>query len=310
MKEKKLEDFIFQLSYRRFNEIWHKVCIVAGFREVPYLYLLRVGVGVRLDKNPSKDQATKDHAFYDNDNNNDKKKELGALTELLRLLRSRLRALRYAWGKLKLADIRQQYFKEADRARALGKEPPRIERIVSNITAGTRALKSNSQTADQIFQHFVRKWNISQDDEDPGRYIDLLIAYSRGCSKAELDLWEDEYESQEEYNEDNGDEDDDDEDYDNDECDDHERIESNNSENTAYKEMEENWKCVICDLNFSSRKTLTSHFGRHKRAQYFHIKKPRSSEVSMSFLGLHKQGKGQALQCSWSQRPYYQSSQS
>jgi hypothetical protein len=222
----------------------------------------------------SKDQATIDHT-HENENNNDKKKELGTLTELLRLLRSRLRALRHAWGKLKLADIRQQYFKKADRARVLGKEPPRIERIVSNIPAGTRALKSNSQTADQIFQHFVRKWNISKDDEDPGRYIDLLIAYSRGCSKAELDLWEDEYEIQEEYNEGNEDEDDDDNDYDHDECDDHERIEGNDSENIAYKEMEENWKCVICDLNFSSRKTLTSHFQRHKRAQYFNIKKPR-----------------------------------
>ena len=50
-KEKKLDDFIFQLSYRRFNEIWHKVCIAAGFREVPRLYSLRVGAGARLDKN-------------------------------------------------------------------------------------------------------------------------------------------------------------------------------------------------------------------------------------------------------------------
>jgi hypothetical protein len=41
------------------------------------------------------------------------------------------------------------------------------------------------------------------------------------------------------------------------------------------EEKEENWECVICDLNFSSRKTLTSHFEKHKRAQYFNIKKPR-----------------------------------
>jgi len=32
------------------NEIWHKVCIAAGFREVPRLYSLRVGAGARLDK--------------------------------------------------------------------------------------------------------------------------------------------------------------------------------------------------------------------------------------------------------------------
>ena len=50
-KEKKLDDFIFQLLYRRFNEIWHKVCIAAGFRGVPRLYSLRVSIGTRLDKN-------------------------------------------------------------------------------------------------------------------------------------------------------------------------------------------------------------------------------------------------------------------
>ena len=50
-KEKKLDDFFFQLSYRRFNEIWHKVCIAAGFRELPRLYSLRVSAGARLDNN-------------------------------------------------------------------------------------------------------------------------------------------------------------------------------------------------------------------------------------------------------------------
>jgi hypothetical protein len=73
----------------------------------------------------SNNQTTKDHALYDNDNkDNDTRKKLGTLTELLRLLRSRLRALRNAWGKLKLAAKRQQYFKEADQARALGKQLP------------------------------------------------------------------------------------------------------------------------------------------------------------------------------------------
>ena len=46
----------------------------------------------------AKDQAVKDQPFYDEN----KTKELDTLTELLRLLRSRDRALRRAWGKLKL----------------------------------------------------------------------------------------------------------------------------------------------------------------------------------------------------------------
>lgn len=50
-KEEKLDDFIFQLSYRRFIEIWHRVCSAAGLREVPRLYSLRVGAGARLDQN-------------------------------------------------------------------------------------------------------------------------------------------------------------------------------------------------------------------------------------------------------------------
>jgi hypothetical protein len=129
------------------------------------------------------------------------------------------------------------------------------------MTAGIRTLKSNSQTADQVFQHFVRKWNILQDDEDPGRYIDLLVAYSKGYSKAELDLWEDEYESWEANNEDEDEDDEDFEDEDDKHDDDNEHSsESNDSKNTTDEVMEENWKCVICDLNFSSRKTLTSHF--------------------------------------------------
>jgi len=49
-KKEKLDDFVFQLSYRKFNDIWHKVCIAAGFRQVPRLYSLRVGAGARLDK--------------------------------------------------------------------------------------------------------------------------------------------------------------------------------------------------------------------------------------------------------------------
>jgi Protein of unknown function (DUF3435) len=50
-KQEKLDDFVFQLSYRKFNDIWRRVCIAAGFRQVPRLYALRVGAGARLDKN-------------------------------------------------------------------------------------------------------------------------------------------------------------------------------------------------------------------------------------------------------------------
>ena len=139
------------------------------------------------------------------------------------------------------------------------------------MTAGIRTLRSNSQTADQIFKHFVCKWNISRNDEDPGRCVDLLVAYGKGYSKAELDLWEDEYESWEANNEDDEDEDEEDDENDSD----HEYSENNDGENTAVEKIEETWKCVICDLNFSGRKTLTSHFERDKKAQYFNIKKPR-----------------------------------
>jgi hypothetical protein len=206
---------------------------------------------IKLEDAIGKAQAAKDQAIQDN-----KKEEIDTLTELLRLLRLRHRYLRHAWGKLKLADMRSSYFGEADRARALGKEPPWIERIVSNQTAGMRALKSNAQTAGQIVQHFDRKWNVSNDDGDQGRYIDLLVAYGKGCSKAELDLWEDEYENTDE----DGEDDDTDE---NGDCDGNE---DNKNDMGTCEEKEENWECIICDLNFSSRKTLMSHFEKHKRA--------------------------------------------
>jgi hypothetical protein len=48
-KEKKLDHQIFPVSYSRYNEIWHRICLVAGFREAPRLYTLRVGAGARLD---------------------------------------------------------------------------------------------------------------------------------------------------------------------------------------------------------------------------------------------------------------------
>jgi Protein of unknown function (DUF3435) len=48
-KKDKLDQQIFPISYCRYNEIWHRACLVAGFREVPRLYTLRVGAGARLD---------------------------------------------------------------------------------------------------------------------------------------------------------------------------------------------------------------------------------------------------------------------
>jgi hypothetical protein len=102
-------------------------------------------------------QAAKNQAIRDN-----KEGEIANLTKLLGLMRSRYRTLRCAWSKLKLADIRSKYFGEADRARALGKEPPQVQRIVSSQTAGFRKSQSNYQIASEITQHFIRKWNISK----------------------------------------------------------------------------------------------------------------------------------------------------
>jgi hypothetical protein len=50
-KDEMLNRLVFDLSYRKFNDIWHRVCLVAGFRIQPRLYALRVGAGARLDKN-------------------------------------------------------------------------------------------------------------------------------------------------------------------------------------------------------------------------------------------------------------------
>jgi hypothetical protein len=48
-KEGKLDCPIFPLLYSRYNELWHRTCLVAGFREDLRLYTLRVGAGARLD---------------------------------------------------------------------------------------------------------------------------------------------------------------------------------------------------------------------------------------------------------------------
>ncbi|OCK80113.1 hypothetical protein K432DRAFT_405006 [Lepidopterella palustris CBS 459.81] len=119
-------------------------------------------------------------------------------------------------GKLKLADIRSKYFEEADRARAraLGKKPPQNKR--------------------NIVQHSDRKWDASNDDEDQERYIGLLVAYGKGISKAELDLWEDEHENADEY----------DEDDDTDESDDCDHNKDNKYDTGTGEEEGEKRKCV------------------------------------------------------------------
>jgi hypothetical protein len=42
---------VFPMSYVTYNNTWHRLCLAAGFRELPRLYALRVGAGARLDKN-------------------------------------------------------------------------------------------------------------------------------------------------------------------------------------------------------------------------------------------------------------------
>lgn len=49
-KDEVLDRTVFNLSYRQFNDIWHRVCMAAGLRVEPRLYALRVGAGARLDE--------------------------------------------------------------------------------------------------------------------------------------------------------------------------------------------------------------------------------------------------------------------
>jgi hypothetical protein len=48
-KKKKLDQRIFKIDYRKFNAIFHRTTLVAGFRKNPRLYALRVGAAGRLD---------------------------------------------------------------------------------------------------------------------------------------------------------------------------------------------------------------------------------------------------------------------
>lgn len=48
-KKEMLDRPIFPLAYSSFNYLWHRTCLVAGFREDSRIYALRVGAGARLD---------------------------------------------------------------------------------------------------------------------------------------------------------------------------------------------------------------------------------------------------------------------
>jgi hypothetical protein len=108
--------------------------------------------------------------------------------QLLGRLTSRLKYRRRSWSKLKLAEKRRNYFELADRLRAQSQQPPRGEEKVNNHLAEDHSRKSNAPMADQVWQHIRRKWNTSNDDEDQGRYVQLLVAYLKGSSKANLDV--------------------------------------------------------------------------------------------------------------------------
>jgi hypothetical protein len=57
-KDEVLDRPVFGLSYRQFNDIWHRVCLVAGFRIEPRLYALRVGAGAKLDEHRKSPKIT------------------------------------------------------------------------------------------------------------------------------------------------------------------------------------------------------------------------------------------------------------
>jgi hypothetical protein len=155
------------------------------------------------------------------------------------------------------------------------REPPRGERKVSNHVAEVRTRKSKAQMANQVLQHIIRKWNTSNDDENPGRYIHLLVAYLNQCSKVKLDVCEEEDEGKEEKEEDevvNDDEDDDEDDDDRDrKGEDDDRDRKNGSCDGTEEKDEADFRCVICDVDFISRITLTGHYNKHKRDKVFEV---------------------------------------
>jgi hypothetical protein len=48
-KDEKLECPIFNMTYKKYNTIWHRLLLVAGLRKDTRIYGLRVGAAGRLD---------------------------------------------------------------------------------------------------------------------------------------------------------------------------------------------------------------------------------------------------------------------
>lgn len=112
----------------------------------------------------------------------------------LKVLQSRFNYVRRAWMALKVADNRRKYSARARKPQLQGQQPPRGESKVSNHCVELRARHSNAPMADQALKHTLRTWDELNADENPGRYIDLLVPYLNRRSKLDLDIWEEETE--------------------------------------------------------------------------------------------------------------------
>lgn len=93
----------------------------------------------------------------------------------------------------------------------------------------------------------------------------MLVAYLRGHPKVKLDIWE-EWEEEGDRGEDNNNNNNKEEDNKN------SYRETNSKEkesNLAEATDDDNFKYTIYDLNFSSRKSLTSYYKKHLKAKFF-----------------------------------------
>jgi transcription elongation factor Elf1 len=182
-------------------------------------------------------------------------------------LRSRLKYLRSTWGTLKRADNRRRYFEEADRARSQGQQPPRRVKHTTNHAEAVRSCRSGAQMANQVLLYFDRCWN-DRSDEMSGRYLHLLVVYLMGGSKARLDTWEEE----EEANKDELMQEEQDINYDEHSEEDNvgNRDSKSNELHTTNISMDDGYfECVLCDLRYSSRTTLTGHYDKHVKKKFF-----------------------------------------
>lgn len=93
----------------------------------------------------------------------------------------------------------REYFQLADTARAQGRQPPPSISNHPRAVTETLAAKSHSALAEQLSQHFKRKWNCLNED-DPGRYILLHVAYLKNTPKTPLEVWEEELTKEEAIN--------------------------------------------------------------------------------------------------------------